>query len=117
MCARLHAALRRGAGLLLLDEATAALDTQSERVVQEALDDLMRRTAGSLTKLVIAHRLSTVRHADLIVVLSEGRVVEHGTGGRPVSHAGAGAGSGRARGTGSGTGVAGVAAGPPVVRD
>jgi len=69
----------RHAKLLLLDEATAALDSQSERVVQEALDELMRSTAGSLTKLVIAHRLSTVRNADLIVVMAEGRIVEQGT--------------------------------------
>jgi ATP-binding cassette subfamily B protein len=61
--------------ILLLDEATSALDTESERLVNEALERLM---AGR-TSLVIAHRLSTVRHADTILVMNHGRLVESGT--------------------------------------
>ncbi len=68
-------ALLRGAPILLLDEATSALDAQSERLVQDALDRLMRRQ----TTVVIAHRLATVRHADRILVLDGGRIVEAGT--------------------------------------
>ena len=61
--------------VLILDEATSALDTESERVVQEGLDEIRR----DRTCFVIAHRLSTVRNADLIVVLDRGRLVERGT--------------------------------------
>ncbi|WP_304618847.1 ABC transporter ATP-binding protein [Paracoccus sediminilitoris] len=68
-------ALLRDAPILLLDEATSALDTASERMVQEALDGLSK----GRTTLVIAHRLSTVRDADKIVVLDAGRVVEEGS--------------------------------------
>ncbi|MXO62889.1 ABC transporter transmembrane domain-containing protein [Qipengyuania oceanensis] len=68
-------ALLRDAPILLLDEATSALDAESERLVQEALDRLM----ASRTTLVIAHRLATVRAADRIVVMDEGRIVEQGT--------------------------------------
>ena len=68
-------ALYRDAPILILDEATSALDTESERLVQDALQRLM---AGRTT-LIIAHRLSTVEHADRIVVLAAGRVAETGT--------------------------------------
>jgi subfamily B ATP-binding cassette protein MsbA len=67
-------AILKNPPILILDEATSALDTESERAVQEALDRLMARR----TTLVIAHRLSTVQHADKIVVLEEGKVVEQG---------------------------------------
>jgi subfamily B ATP-binding cassette protein MsbA len=68
-------ALLRDAPILVLDEATSSLDTESERLVQEAIDRLM---AGRAV-LVIAHRLATVRRADEILVLQEGRVVQRGT--------------------------------------
>jgi ATP-binding cassette, subfamily B, bacterial MsbA len=68
-------AVARDPHLLILDEATSALDTITEREVQRALDEAMRNR----TTLIIAHRLSTVRNADLIVVLDHGRVVEQGT--------------------------------------
>ncbi|HUK83360.1 MAG TPA: ABC transporter transmembrane domain-containing protein [Verrucomicrobiae bacterium] len=73
-------AILKNPPILLLDEATSALDTESERVVQAALDDLMwGSTKRQLTMLVIAHRLSTVQHADCIIVLDKGRIVERGT--------------------------------------
>jgi ATP-binding cassette subfamily B protein len=65
----------RDAPLLLLDEATSALDAESERLVQDALDRLM----ADRTTIVIAHRLATVRAADRIVVMDQGRIVEEGT--------------------------------------
>jgi subfamily B ATP-binding cassette protein MsbA len=68
-------ALLKDAPILILDEATSALDSESESVVQEALDALMH----GRTTFVIAHRLSTVRNADLILVVEEGRIVEKGT--------------------------------------
>lgn len=68
-------ALLRNAPILILDEATSALDTESEQMVQKALDNLMQNR----TTFVVAHRLSTVQHADSIVVLDEGRIVEQGT--------------------------------------
>ena len=68
-------ALLRDPPILILDEATSALDTESERLVQEAIERLMAHR----TVLVIAHRLATVRHADSIVVLADGRTVERGT--------------------------------------
>ena len=74
-------AILKNPPILLLDEATSALDTESERAVQAALDDLMwgGRQKKSHTMLVIAHRLSTVQHADRIIVLDKGRIVEEGT--------------------------------------
>ena len=72
-------AILRNPPMLLLDEATSALDTESERVVQAALDDLMWGDKKHHTMVVIAHRLSTVQHADQIVVLDKGRIVERGT--------------------------------------
>jgi ATP-binding cassette, subfamily B, bacterial len=68
-------ALLRDAPILLLDEATSALDAQSERLVQDALDTLMR----GRTTIVIAHRLATIRAADRIVVMDHGRIVEQGS--------------------------------------
>jgi ATP-binding cassette subfamily B protein len=67
-------AILRNAPILLLDEATSALDAESERLVQDALDRLM----ADRTTIVIAHRLATVRAADRIIVMSEGRIVEEG---------------------------------------
>ena len=68
-------ALYKNAPILILDEATSALDTESERLVQEALQRLMR----GRTTLVIAHRLSTIEHAHRVVVMERGRIVEQGT--------------------------------------
>ena len=68
-------ALYKNAPILILDEATSALDTESERLVQEALQRLMR----GRTTLVIAHRLSTIEHADRVVVMERGRIAEQGT--------------------------------------
>ena len=61
--------------LLILDEATSALDTESERIVQQALENLME----GRTSIVIAHRLRTIADADKIIVLNEGRLEEEGT--------------------------------------
>ncbi|RZI88423.1 MAG: ATP-binding cassette domain-containing protein, partial [Variovorax sp.] len=68
-------ALYKDAPILLLDEATSALDTESERLVQEALQRLMQNR----TTLIVAHRLSTIQHADRIVVMEHGRVAEQGS--------------------------------------
>ena len=68
-------AIVKNPALLLFDEATAALDNESERVVQEALE----RAAGNATTIVVAHRLKTVQKADRIVVIEEGKVVESGS--------------------------------------
>ncbi|NVM20623.1 MAG: lipid A export permease/ATP-binding protein MsbA [Desulfobacterales bacterium] len=67
-------ALLKNAPILILDEATSSLDTESELVVQQALENLMK----SRTTFVIAHRLSTIRNADRIIVIVDGRIVEHG---------------------------------------
>ena len=68
-------AILRDAPILILDEATAALDTESERLVQDALQRLM----PDRTTLVVAHRLSTIEHADQVLVFDQGRMVEQGT--------------------------------------
>lgn len=68
-------ALIRKPRLLLLDEATSALDTQSERVVQKALDE----AASTRTTIAVAHRLSTIKHANVIFVVANGKIVEQGT--------------------------------------
>lgn len=65
----------KDAPIVILDEATSALDNKSERVVQEALDNLMKNR----TVIVIAHRLSTIQNADKIVVINDGQIVEEGT--------------------------------------
>lgn len=76
-------ALVRKPRILLLDEATSALDAESEAQVQEAIDDMLARGRGTegkpgMTVLIVAHRLSTVRSADVIHVVQDGRVVEKG---------------------------------------
>lgn len=68
-------AILKNAPIFILDEATSALDTESERYIQAALEELMRHR----TTLVIAHRLSTVEHADKIIVMDEGKIIEVGT--------------------------------------
>jgi subfamily B ATP-binding cassette protein MsbA len=67
-------ALLKNPSILILDEATSSLDTESERLVQEAINNVMK----DRTSLVIAHRLSTIRHADEILVMQEGHIVERG---------------------------------------
>ena len=67
-------AIVKDAPILILDEATSAIDTLTEKVIQKNLQQLMQ----SKTAIVIAHRLSTIRHADLIVVISDGQIVEKG---------------------------------------
>lgn len=68
-------AVLKNAPILILDEATSALDTESERLVQEALENVMKNR----TSIVIAHRLSTIQKVDVIVVMSHGKIVEQGT--------------------------------------
>ncbi len=67
-------AILKNPQILILDEATSALDTESERLVQDALENLMKNR----TTLVIAHRLSTIKNADEICVMHEGKIVERG---------------------------------------
>jgi subfamily B ATP-binding cassette protein MsbA len=68
-------AILKNAPILILDEATSALDTESERYIQAALDELMKNR----TTLVIAHRLSTIKNVDEILVIDEGKIIEHGS--------------------------------------
>jgi subfamily B ATP-binding cassette protein MsbA len=68
-------AVLKNPDILILDEATSALDTESEKLVQEAIENLMK----GRTSLVIAHRLSTIKHADQILVIEKGKVIEKGT--------------------------------------
>ncbi len=68
-------AILRDPPILILDEATSALDSESERLVQQAIEQLLE----GRTVFVIAHRLSTVRHADQILVMREGQIVQRGT--------------------------------------
>jgi len=68
-------ALLKNAPILILDEATSALDSESERLVQDALQQLMHQR----TSLIIAHRLSTVEHVDRILVLEQGAIIESGS--------------------------------------
>jgi subfamily B ATP-binding cassette protein MsbA len=68
-------AVLKNPDILVLDEATSALDTESEKLVQDALNNLMRNR----TSLIIAHRLSTIQHADEIIVMQDGKIMERGT--------------------------------------
>jgi len=77
-------ALLKNAPILLLDEATASVDSETERLIQDALDRLMENR----TAFVIAHRLSTIQNADLIYVLEKGRIIEQGTHAALLAHGG-----------------------------
>ncbi|MCL4160788.1 UNVERIFIED_CONTAM: hypothetical protein GTU68_017543, partial [Idotea baltica] len=68
-------AVLKNSPIMILDEATSALDTESERLVQDALENMMKNR----TSIVIAHRLSTIQNADLIVVMQKGEIAEQGT--------------------------------------
>ena len=68
-------ALLKNPRILILDEATSALDSESEKLVQEAMDELMK----GRTSLVIAHRLSTIKNSDCILVVENGQIIEQGT--------------------------------------
>jgi ATP-binding cassette subfamily B (MDR/TAP) protein 1 len=67
-------AILKNPRILLLDEATSALDAESERIVQDALENIM----ANRTTLIVAHRLTTVRNADVIAVVHQGKIVERG---------------------------------------
>jgi subfamily B ATP-binding cassette protein MsbA len=67
-------AILKNPPILILDEATSALDTESERLVQDAIESLMKNR----TSIVVAHRLSTIKNADVICVMHEGKIVERG---------------------------------------
>ncbi|MBL8303700.1 MAG: ATP-binding cassette domain-containing protein, partial [Ideonella sp.] len=77
-------AIYKDAPVLILDEATSALDSESERLVQQALETLMR----GRTSLVIAHRLSTIERADRIIAMQDGRVAEQGSHAELLAHGG-----------------------------
>jgi ATP-binding cassette, subfamily B, bacterial len=77
-------ALLKDPPILILDEATASVDTATERLIQEALEHLM----ANRTSIVIAHRLSTIVHADQILVLDHGRIIERGTHEDLIAHGG-----------------------------
>ena len=77
-------ALLKNPAILILDEATSALDSESEKLVQEAINNLMK----SRTSVVIAHRLSTIQNADEILVIDEGKIIERGTHTELVNHEG-----------------------------
>lgn len=77
-------ALLKNPPILILDEATSSLDTESERIVQDAIDNMMRNR----TSIVIAHRLSTIRKADEIIVLQKGEIAERGTHDALIAHNG-----------------------------
>ena len=77
-------ALYREPQILLFDEATSALDTESERMVQEAIDDVLTNR----TAVIVAHRLSTIVNADRIIVFDKGKIAEEGTHAQLLAHGG-----------------------------